>query len=66
LEGILRGAWGVLAKRLYQIGGVKHFKAESLRLYSSSLAPFHVDGENVGELPATFSIRRQALKVIVP
>jgi len=65
-QGILRGGWGLLTDQLYQVGGVRHFKAESLQLYSSSPIPFHVEGENAGHLPASFSIRRQALRIIVP
>ncbi len=28
--------------------------------------PFHLEGENVGQLAVKFSVRRQALRVIVP
>jgi diacylglycerol kinase (ATP) len=44
----------------------KCFRAETLTLASSSPAPLEVDGEIVGNLPATFSIQRQKLRVIVP
>jgi diacylglycerol kinase (ATP) len=63
---ILRSGWGLLTDQLYHAGGVKHFKAESLQLCSSLPMPFHVEGENAGCLPARFSIRRQALRIIVP
>ena len=65
-QGILRGGWGLLTDQLYRSGGVTHFKAESLQLDSSLPVPFHVEGENAGSLPAKFSIRRQALRIIVP
>ena len=65
-QGILRGGWGLLTNQLYQAGGVKHFKAESLRLDCPLPLPFHVEGENAGCLPAKFSVRRQALRIIVP
>jgi diacylglycerol kinase family enzyme len=35
-------------------------------LTSASKVPFEVDGEFVGYLPATFSMRRLQLRVIVP
>ena len=47
-------------------GVTQRFQAESLTLTSESPAPFELDGELVGRLPATFGIRRSALRVIVP
>jgi diacylglycerol kinase family enzyme len=44
----------------------KRFRAGTFTLASSSPAPLEVDGEIVGNLPATFSIERQKLRVIVP
>ena len=65
-ERILRGTWGLLTNRLYQSGAVQHLKAEKFTLSSASRVLFHVVGEYVGHLPATFSVKREALKVIVP
>jgi diacylglycerol kinase (ATP) len=65
-ERILRSLWGLFTNRLYNTGGVQHFKAEKFTLSSASPVLFHVEGENIGQLPATFSVRREALKVIVP
>ena len=45
---------------------VHRLQSESVTLSSSSPTPFEVDGEWVGHLPATFGIRRQKLRVIVP
>jgi YegS/Rv2252/BmrU family lipid kinase len=42
------------------------FQAETLTLSSPSRAPLEVDGELVGHLPATFSLHRARLRVIVP
>ena len=64
--GILRTGLGLLTGRLYTVGGVRHFKAASFHLHSNTPVPFHVEGENIGSLPAKFSVRRQALRVIVP
>jgi len=66
IERILRGTWGLLTNRLYESGVVQHLKAERLTLSSDAQVAFHVEGENIGHLPATFSVRREALKVIVP
>lgn len=66
VERILRSTWGLLTNRLYQSGAVQHLKAEKFTLSSASPVLFHVEGENIGHLPATFSVKREALKVIVP
>jgi len=59
------------APRLLTLGtlppkAVRSFQAESFTLTSSSLTPLQVDGELIGHLPATFSLQRQGLRVIVP
>lgn len=45
---------------------IRSFQAENLTLTSPSPAPLEIDGELIGELPATFSIQRSCLRVIVP
>jgi YegS/Rv2252/BmrU family lipid kinase len=47
-------------------GATTAFRAETLTLASQPAAPFEVDGELVGHLPATFSIDRSRLRVVVP
>ena len=42
------------------------FRAETLTLSSPSRTPLEVDGELIGHLPATFSVQRSRLRVIVP
>ena len=42
------------------------FQAESFTLASASPIPFELDGELIGHLPATFSVERSRLRVIVP
>jgi YegS/Rv2252/BmrU family lipid kinase len=59
------------APRLLIKGTLPRKAAESLQsnaltLTSASPVPFEVDGEFVGHLPATFSIERSKLRVIVP
>lgn len=43
-----------------------NYRSDSLTLTSESKVPFEVDGEFAGYLPATFSMRRMQLRVIVP
>ena len=44
----------------------RNFRTESLTLTSQGAAPLEADGELLGHLPATFSVERSRLKVIVP
>ena len=50
----------------HEWGGVEHFQATHVTLQSPENVPVHVDGENVGALPASCSVQRQALRVLVP
>ncbi len=63
---LLRGGWGLLTNQLYSAGGVQHFRAETVSLYSGAPLPFHLEGENVGHLPVSFTVRPKMLRVIVP
>jgi diacylglycerol kinase (ATP) len=63
-EIMLRTGWGWLTDQLHCKGGCQQFTTESFRL-SSSMSAFQMDGENVGDLPASFSIQGRALRVIV-
>jgi len=63
---VFRGAWGLLTNRLYSQGGLHHLRTPSFTLTSPLQTPFHVEGENIGHLPAQFSIHPQPLRVIVP
>lgn len=47
-------------------GVAKCFRAETLSLGSPSPTPMEVDGENIGHLPATFSIQQKKLRVVAP
>ena len=42
------------------------FQAESFTLTSAAPTPLEVDGELIGHLPATCSLQRQKLRVIIP
>lgn len=64
--GAARGFCGLLTNSLYKVGGVKHFRAESLELSSASPVWLQLDGENVCPLPARLSVQRRALRVVCP
>jgi len=63
---LVRFGWAWLTERPFSQSGDVCFRAESVSLSSPSPVSFEVDGDSVGRLPATFSLRRQALRVIVP
>ncbi len=46
--------------------GIKYFRAEKFTLTSSPSAPVELEGDTVGHLPATFSVQKQRLRIIVP
>jgi YegS/Rv2252/BmrU family lipid kinase len=55
----------LLANRLPE-GVVRRFQADSFTLTSPTNRAFELDGELAGQLPVTFSVERQRLRVIVP
>jgi diacylglycerol kinase (ATP) len=63
---LLRCAPRLLLRGTLPKAATVNIRAESLTLTSASKVPFEVDGEFVGYLPATFSMRRMQLRVIVP
>jgi YegS/Rv2252/BmrU family lipid kinase len=65
--GILfRSAWGWLFNRLHAAAGCRTFQASAFSLSGDPSVPLELDGENVGHLPAKFSVSPGALRVIVP
>jgi diacylglycerol kinase (ATP) len=63
---LIRGAVGMGLGRLYTWGGARHLRAATLTVSSTLPVAFHVEGENVGHLPAKLSVRREALRVLAP
>lgn len=63
---VLRYASAYISSKLLYRANEVHFQADSVRLESDSAAPLELDGEHVGRVPATFSVRRQVLRVIAP
>ena len=63
---LLRCGPGLLLRGRLPASYVEVFQAESLTLTSPSATALEADGELIGHLPATFSIERSRLRVIVP
>jgi YegS/Rv2252/BmrU family lipid kinase len=55
----------LLRKRLPEAYVVR-LRAETLKLSAPSPTPFEIDGEMGGHLPATISVKKNALRVLVP
>jgi diacylglycerol kinase (ATP) len=63
---LLRCAPKLLLRGTLPRAATANFRSETLTLTSDSKVPFEIDGEFGGYLPATFSMRRMQLRVIVP
>ncbi len=57
---------GLLTGQFARFRSALHFTLRSVKLTSTSRVILQLDGENACELPATLSIRPNALRVIVP
>lgn len=63
---LARCGWNVFTGRSPAAGLARHLRGRSIQLRSSSPISFQVEGENIGPLPATFSMQPAPLRVIVP
>jgi YegS/Rv2252/BmrU family lipid kinase len=66
LARLAGGLAGMPVGRLHQFSGAVQISAASFALSSPARVLLQLDGENVGELPATLSAEAKALRVIVP
>ena len=66
VPALLRLAPGFIARRKLSEQRVQRLRAEKIELTSETPAAFELDGEWIGNLPATFSVEREKLRVIVP
>lgn len=57
---------GLLTGSLHHLCGAHQVQAETVALTADQKTFLQLDGENVGELPAQFSIRPNLLRVLVP
>jgi diacylglycerol kinase (ATP) len=63
---LLRCVPGLLTRRRLPASAVQRFRASAFELTGDASASFELDGEWAGNLPATFSVGREQLRVIVP
>ena len=56
----------LMLRRTLPPRATRNFQTASLTLVGSPPAPVEADGEFIGHIPATFSVMRSALRVIVP
>ena len=66
VPSLLRLAPGFIARRKLSEHRVQRLRAATFELTSAPPAAFELDGEWIGHLPATFSVARQKLRVIIP
>jgi YegS/Rv2252/BmrU family lipid kinase len=65
-ETLLKSGWGWLTSQIGTAAGCLHFKTDRVTLTSSGPVAFELDGDNVGPLPATFTVQKQVLRVLIP
>ena len=63
---LLRLAPGFLLRQKLSEQRIRRLRAEKFEMTSDLPAAFELDGEWAGNLPATFSVERQKLRVVVP
>jgi len=63
---LLRLAPGFLVRQKLSEHRVRRLRAERFELTSNSPAAFELDGEWIGNLPATFAIEPKKLRVVAP
>ncbi len=64
--GLFQTGLGLLTGRLHQFSSTVQLQLPSVKLTATDRVLLELDGDNVGELPATFSIIPKTLRVIVP
>ena len=60
------GAAAFLLRRKLAEAHVRRLNAGKIELTGDAPAAFELDGEWIGHLPATFSVERQKLRVVIP
>jgi diacylglycerol kinase family enzyme len=66
VPSLLKLAPGFVARKKLSEQRIRRLAGEKIELTSDTPAAFELDGEWVGQLPATFSVERQKLRVVVP
>lgn len=63
---LLRHFWSISRGQYHYNPKIETYQVASVRLSSVARLPVHVDGHPIGEVPVTFKVVKQALKVIAP
>jgi diacylglycerol kinase (ATP) len=66
LMQLIKGVIGMYTGSVYRLCDAEQLQAERVQLKSTGHVPFQLDGDLVGQLPATISIRPKVLRVRVP
>jgi YegS/Rv2252/BmrU family lipid kinase len=66
VETVARSCWGMISDNFHTGQCTRQLQGSQFELKAESRALLQLDGENVGRLPASFGIVKQALDVIVP
>jgi diacylglycerol kinase family enzyme len=66
VASLLRLAPGFVVRRKFSESRVRRLSGARIELTSDAPAAFELDGEWAGHLPATFSMEREKLRVVVP
>ena len=63
---LLRFAWGIATNRLERQTDFHHLQSAQFTLTSNARVPLEIEGDAVGQLPATCRVLPRALRVLVP
>ena len=63
---LTRAAIAVRTGRLLKMSGIVHQQEPQFELTCPSPARFQVEGDNIGSLPARFSVQPEALRILIP
>jgi len=63
---LVRHFWSISRGQHHYNPKIETYEAAVVRLTSKAKLPVHIDGHAIGEVPVTFKVVKQALKVIVP
>jgi diacylglycerol kinase (ATP) len=65
-QALARIGLGMISNDFHTWSNTVHLQGSSIEVVCEAEVPFHVDGENVAPLPATFSVESRALRVLAP
>lgn len=63
---LVRHFWSISRGQYHYNPKIETYRVATVRISSTAQLPVHIDGRLIGEVPVTFKIVKQALKVMVP